>query len=83
MTRKKFIKTLMGEGMSRNDATVCASLARAAARPYLLASSDLLCFCRPHFGTTEAWWKFLSVIWQRRQGEPVDIMDYPLGGAMA
>ena len=57
MTRKKFIKILMSEGMSRNDAADCAALAQEAGRPYLLVSGDLLCFHRQHFGDPLGWIK--------------------------
>lgn len=57
MTRKKFIKLLMSEGMSRNEAADCATLAQETGRPYLLVSGDLLCFHRHHFGQPLAWIK--------------------------
>ena len=55
MTRKKFIKILMSNGMSRNEAADCATLAQEAGRPHLLVSGDLLCFCRHCFGNPLGW----------------------------
>jgi hypothetical protein len=62
VTKKKFIKTLMGEGMSRNEAAYCAEWASIFRRPYLLVSGDLLCFFRQYFRERDIWWKALPLI---------------------
>lgn len=49
MKRKKFIKTLMWAGMSRNNAEECATLAQDAGRPYYKVLGDLLNHHREKF----------------------------------
>ena len=63
MTRKRFIKLLMWAGMSRNDAAICAELARNAGRPYFYVLGDLLNWHRPQFKNMDlAWLKVLHTI---------------------
>lgn len=56
MKRKRFIKLLMWAGMSRNDAAMCAELAKNAGRPYLYVLGDLLNFHRPQFKNMALAW---------------------------
>lgn len=62
MTRKQFIKQLMGAGMTRNNAADCATLAQNAARPYLHVLGDLLNYHRPHFNNALFWLKMRHTI---------------------
>ena len=55
MTRKKFIKALMGAGMPRNDAADVAVLAQDARREYSQVLPDLLDHHRQDFGNSLAW----------------------------
>lgn len=81
MTRKKFIKILMSEGVSRNEAAACATWASAARRPYLLVSGDLLCFHRKHFKTPNLWWKaFRTIVQGHKLAIIVPAGGCPLGG---
>ena len=56
MTRKRFIKLLMWAGMSRNDAAICAEMARNAGRPYFKVLGDLLNWHRPQFKNMRPAW---------------------------
>jgi hypothetical protein len=60
--RKKFVKMLMGAGMSRNDAADVAQLAQEAGRPYFNVMGDLLNFHRQDFGNPLAWMKMRHTI---------------------
>ncbi len=62
MKRKKFVKMLMGAGMSRNDAADVALLAQEAGRPYFKVMGDLLNFHRQDFGNPLAWMKMRHTI---------------------
>lgn len=55
MTRKKFIKALMGAGASRNDAADCAALTRDARREYSQVLPDLLNHHRQDLCNSLAW----------------------------
>ena len=91
--RKKFIKMLMGAGMSRNDAADCAALAQDANRPYNLVEGDLLNFHRQDFGNPLAWTKMRNTIIYGYGSNPRRVVmnylrevslvaagGYPLGG---
>lgn len=55
MTRKKFIKSMMGAGMSRNLANGCARVVQEAGRDYYRTEGDLLTFHRRDFGNVLAY----------------------------
>lgn len=58
MTRKRFIKILMSEGMQRNEASDCAELTRDAENTYCDALESLLLLDWPDL-------KFASTNWVR------------------
>lgn len=63
MTRKKFIKMLMGAGMQRNDAADCAQLAQEAGRAYFPVLGDLLNYHLQHFKRPA-----IGIMWLRIRG---------------
>ena len=62
MTRKRFIKLLMAEGFSRNDAHGYAYLINARGKPYAVAYSEVreVCKCKRTFGNFSETWMYIA-----------------------